>query len=365
MGVSTGRTGPVITDFLGSILAGELKSLATARPKAWVARVLRSGNEARVIEAFVARVTGLAETELREGAAELVVKQLRVTLSREAMTDELLLSQRLAPPGIINALESLAGGLNEELVARQLEGVYRRYAERTVEEIAGIRTNATEWLKKSDRALWRELRGLEERVSAVERVTCAQEKRFAELGELVVHAAERGPRLPDRPSHSCPEHYIPRSVSEDPSDMGTPAMWLFGDQGAGQDVIDVLREERHVVLLADAAQGKSWEMERVAAQLPTTDYPFLLHTRDYVPGNGLWRYLPQGADAVPHEHLVLLLDGLDEVPPTELPVAKREIQSLVSQFPRVRVLVSCRAKVYREDDGGTGATLAGFNVRFL
>lgn len=125
---------------------------------------------------------------------------------------------------------------------------------------------------------------------------------------------------------------------------------------------DALEVNNHLLLLSDAGQGKSIELQNLAGVLcETSQFPFLyslsLYCREPVP-----TLLPESYRALPPEYLVLLFDGYDEMQANERDEFMRRLQSFIKEYPSVKIVISSRSNFCNAEIENQSQTFRGFQV---
>lgn len=128
------------------------------------------------------------------------------------------------------------------------------------------------------------------------------------------------------------------------SERKTPRITLSSLFVSGDD------KKRLVGIIAEAYEGKSTLLRQAAyeiAQYPQT-VPLLLDLKGCViqPVANLLNIHFSTWKSIPAKNLVVLIDGLDEVATDDLLDAIAYIRDLKTQFPSIRVAVSCRKLYY-------------------
>ncbi|MCP4129551.1 MAG: hypothetical protein GY754_00920, partial [bacterium] len=153
-------------------------------------------------------------------------------------------------------------------------------------------------------------------------------------------------------SYERPADYLPRQV-------------MLNNEYTGKDLLAIIKEEKRVVLLGDAGEGKSTELRRIASELskPGSVYPFhpFFIELDTFVDEKIEDLIP-GLHRVPDNARCIIIDGLDQVQSQNRHTAVRRIESYSREHPEVRILVSCRTAFYRTGTETHNATLDGFQV---
>ena len=126
--------------------------------------------------------------------------------------------------------------------------------------------------------------------------------------------------------------------------------------------IEVLKEHRHISIVACTGEGKSEELKHIAHIHSSNDselYPFLCNLNKYT-GGELLALIPFAYSDIPEERRLFILDGLDEVEPSHFYDCQRQIELLKSQFPLSYIIVSCRTNFYDITREPISGSLDGF-----
>jgi hypothetical protein len=129
-----------------------------------------------------------------------------------------------------------------------------------------------------------------------------------------------------------------------------------------EELIDILEKHNRIALLSDAGVGKTTELKRAAGYYSanqTSLVPFLIQLNEYVNEN-LQDLLEPCWVSIPESQLLILLDGLDEIQSKNRNDAIRKIESFCRQYPKSKIVVSCRTNFYKTGQGNEPETLNGF-----
>ena len=130
---------------------------------------------------------------------------------------------------------------------------------------------------------------------------------------------------------------------------------------------EVLRKDRHIVLLGTAGSGKSYQMLKVAKLLKqnrSIAVPVYKRLNDYK-GEGLDIFLSLDFSKIANTGFMLFLDGLDEIAPEHFPGTIEEIDRLANDYPLIGLVVACRTNFYEIPQQGAKGTLENFTVYYL
>lgn len=184
------------------------------------------------------------------------------------------------------------------------------------------------------------------------------------LDKLVAYRTTPPFAAPDAVSkifYDIPNDYIPRRVVSHAVAMLDTFLRAFQED---QSVLlaDALEVNNHLLLLSDAGQGKSIELQNLAGVLcETSQFPFLyslsLYCREPVP-----TLLPESYRALPPKYLVLLFDGYDEMQANERDEFMRRLQSFIKEYPSVKIVISSRSNFCNAEIENQSQTFRGFQV---
>ena len=159
--------------------------------------------------------------------------------------------------------------------------------------------------------------------------------------------------------------YLPRKAHPTSSYIA-PGL-SFVREELSQDVIDLVKKNKRIVLLGDAGVGKTTELKRIAHCFSRNDspfYPSLVHLNTYVNEN-IHELLPSNWNEIPQNQWLIILDGLDEIENKNKNDAIRRIESFSDNYPYSHIVVSSRTNFYnRETEESTG-TLRKFSSYIL
>lgn len=146
------------------------------------------------------------------------------------------------------------------------------------------------------------------------------------------------------------DNYIPRKVMqrEEAQDLYT----RFFSAGKKSSLIDVCLADKYTLLIADAAIGKSIELQNLANSLTEkggVGRPVLLLLRDYsgIPiQDYINRQYPSYATLNPRRFL-LIMDGYDELDAENAKVFRRELKKYIQENSETHICISMRSNFYK------------------
>jgi energy-coupling factor transporter ATP-binding protein EcfA2 len=156
------------------------------------------------------------------------------------------------------------------------------------------------------------------------------------------------------------ENYLERLIVEMNADYSTN---IFSQ---GKALSSFIKTEKRIALLGPANNGKSTELAHLASMVAseTNLYPYLVRLKNHT-GEVIKDYIPEIED-IPQNQILVLLDGLDEVPIGGFDSARRKIQKFADDFSEVRIVISCRNNFYvTYSEDNTLNTLQGFTAYTL
>lgn len=155
--------------------------------------------------------------------------------------------------------------------------------------------------------------------------------------------------------------YISRKLL--PLDVALEDEWIqYLNRSKRVSLSDALQKDKLVLLLGDAGQGKSLEMDNLAHNLSGTSYyPFLFKLRDYT-GQEISELLPPGIESVPAHLRVLMFDGYDELTSDEAIMFRKRVANYVSGTPGINIVISSRSNFCRAEKDNKARTFPGFFV---
>ena len=176
-------------------------------------------------------------------------------------------------------------------------------------------------------------------------------------GELMLQQIKITTPLPSKQTFRQIENYISRKIIE----SGLNQFSVLSEPG--ESLLQIIKKESKVALLGSANIGKSIELENLAFQLSQENepyYPFLLKL-NFQSENSIVKELQETIKDIPEHSVVLLLDGLDEVPTGYFDATKRKIIEFATVFPKAKIVVSCRWNFYSTELRNSGLnTLPNF-----
>lgn len=165
--------------------------------------------------------------------------------------------------------------------------------------------------------------------------------------------------LPEKKFYPATENYITRYVSPARGDTDE-----FGYQL--NTLVEVLEKEDRLTILGVAGSGKSVELAHLAYVHSKPDSDLIpikvrlnvLTTQDI---EDILKIEYPEFDQVPEEHLLILLDALDEVHADFIDIASSKIEILSKKYSKSKIVVTCRNNFYITETDKRRAKLEGFN----
>lgn len=163
---------------------------------------------------------------------------------------------------------------------------------------------------------------------------------------------------------TVPEPYIMRRVLPHENTLEDAFTRAFSDIKE-VPLMEAWKQHAKILLLSDAGQGKSTELQYVAHELYDTPYfPVLIPLRDYN-GGPISSLLPGQYKNLLPSRQALLFDGYDELTPDCRIPFEKELRSYLLKKPAVRVLISSRSNFCKSETGNASHTFPGFIVYTL
>ncbi|MDL2319714.1 hypothetical protein LJC45_01090 [Alistipes sp. OttesenSCG-928-B03] len=157
-------------------------------------------------------------------------------------------------------------------------------------------------------------------------------------------------------------NYIPRRLTEV---LSNGANILYSLE-------DLVKQEHsnHIAILGSAALGKTTELKQTAIRIAEGGrmFPIFISLNQYDPNlQTIETLLPIEWVKVSENHIVLFLDGYDEIQQDKSLTAKRHIIAFAEQHPTVKIVLSSRTNFYElpSKDDKTGGTIKNFIPYFL
>lgn len=133
------------------------------------------------------------------------------------------------------------------------------------------------------------------------------------------------------------------------------------------DLADALKKVKRISLVNDAGFGKTFELKRTAKYFSEIEYglnPFFVSLSTYTNEN-IEDLLPVNYRNTPQEQLLIILDGLDEIPSESKQNAIRKIERFIISHPQTSCIISSRTNFYRPESKTLSGTLADFKTYVL
>lgn len=165
----------------------------------------------------------------------------------------------------------------------------------------------------------------------------------------------------EKNSYPPVDDYISRKLL--PLDVALADEWIqYLNRAKRVSLFDALQKDKLVLLLGDAGQGKSLEMNNLAHRLSGLScYPFLIRLRDYT-GQEIPELLPPGIESVPAHLRVLMFDGYDELTSDDASLFRKRIANYVNGNPGINIVISSRSNFCRAEKDNNARTFPGFFV---
>lgn len=130
---------------------------------------------------------------------------------------------------------------------------------------------------------------------------------------------------------------------------------------------ELLLKESRIVLLGSAGTGKSIELKETAFKIAEAEeyYPIFLSLNTYLPEDKIEDILPSDWTSIPENKLILFLDGLDEIEPSQFNNAKRRIAQYSQKYSKAKIVISCRTNFYELPSNNKVGTLRDFQPYFI
>lgn len=141
----------------------------------------------------------------------------------------------------------------------------------------------------------------------------------------------------------------------------------FYIQRQGENLYKVVEKQSRIVLLGNAGSGKSTELACLAKYFTQEDsifVPVFQKMNTYVDEN-LEDFLPAGWEKIPESTCLVILDGLDEIQPSNFNTAIRKISTFFARHPEINAVISCRTNFYELPNATSSGTLTDFSVYFI
>lgn len=158
------------------------------------------------------------------------------------------------------------------------------------------------------------------------------------------------------------KNVLHRSLS--PFNIERDSMDIYFDRKPGKRLSQLVEQQSRIVLLGSAGSGKSTELADLVAFFSVKDsllVPVFQKMNTYS-DQEIENFLPENWNKIPENNCLIILDGLDEVEPSNFNTAVKRIGSFSSKFPNIRIVVSCRTNFYDFPHSISGGTLSDFNI---
>ncbi len=147
-------------------------------------------------------------------------------------------------------------------------------------------------------------------------------------------------------THEEVKDYLERSVCP-LNDFHSYKLFLYRDRFS-IDLVDLIKQKKRIIVLADAGKGKSTESKRVAYELQEHDNALCpLHISLNLYTNDLFKLFPDRWEQIPKSRFVLLLDGLDEA--VNKSNLFKELLLFSEKSPDSYIVIFCRTNFYSNE----------------
>ena len=125
---------------------------------------------------------------------------------------------------------------------------------------------------------------------------------------------------------------------------------------------DAWKTDNRLILLGDAGQGKSMELQNLAYELNKTHlFPFLYVLRDYT-GASIDALLPKEYQKLHSSRLALIFDAYDELSADVRSTFEKELNVWTKKNSLARILISSRGNFCKSEESRHSRTFPGFAV---
>jgi len=130
---------------------------------------------------------------------------------------------------------------------------------------------------------------------------------------------------------------------------------------------ELILKESRIVILGSAGTGKSIELKESAIEVAKSDeyYPIFLTLNKYLPEDKIEDILPNEWGSIPENKIILFLDGLDEIEPSQINNAKRRIAQYSKKYSKTKIVISCRTNFYELPSNNKVGTLRDFKPYYI
>lgn len=164
-----------------------------------------------------------------------------------------------------------------------------------------------------------------------------------------------------------PEKHINRYLVR-AEDYYKHSQYFFPDE-ANKKIGELLVEEKRIVLLSGAGEGKTEEANNLYWSFYESNlniFPIIVRLRNYI-GGQITDLFPPGWEMIPNDQLCVILDGLDEIETKHFNDATKTIESLVEKNPNSIFFITSRTNIYQTTDKelSLSGTISGFKEYYF
>ncbi len=191
----------------------------------------------------------------------------------------------------------------------------------------------------------------------------SKHKRIAVKNESIKDAVVADTSLIEEANGELPTFYIAREVVP----LSQINNSFFYNPDSENTFINILSEQKRMVLLGAAGQGKSEELKALARNLHRTEQPYIpiFKKLKHYKGELFEDYLPKGWQFLQERSCLFILDGLDEVPSNILTATITNILEFTEKYKSASFIISCRSNFYDLPTDIKPGTLKEFSVFYL
>lgn len=158
-------------------------------------------------------------------------------------------------------------------------------------------------------------------------------------GNYILESSGQNTNTYDSIKYSEPLNYIQRQVS------------VVTNENEKYDttLIELLKKENKVVLLADAGKGKSYELQKLVSDLADTvddKVVFLYNARNYK-GEDIENLIPIEYSQYEIEDIIFIIDGYDEILNQNANIFTNKINDFSSRNNDTKIVISTRTNFYQ------------------
>lgn len=132
------------------------------------------------------------------------------------------------------------------------------------------------------------------------------------------------------------------------------------------DINGLLSESKRILVLGDAASGKTIFLKDVADKINAGDLFFAIYYQlNIYIDKEIENLIPKKYEMIDKKRIIIILDGLDEIEEKYQKDFIKRLREFYQNNPDTTIVISCRTNIYKNKDGAFSGILDGFDEYLL